>query len=57
MNIELLENFPCDNANSLKCKKNEVNDKMIIQIIINKNRLKKIYNEKIYLSKKIKYIY
>ena len=38
MNIELLENFPCDNANSLKCKKNEVNDKMIIQIIINKNR-------------------
>jgi len=38
MNIDLLENFTCDNANSLKCKKNEVHDKMIIQIIINKNR-------------------
>ena len=28
-NIELLENFPCHNANILKCKNDEVIDKMI----------------------------
>ena len=32
VNIELIENFPCDNANDLICKKNEVIDKMINEI-------------------------
>ncbi len=38
VNIELIENFTCDNANDLKCKKNEVIDKMINEIKINKNK-------------------
>jgi hypothetical protein len=32
VNIELIDNFPCDNANDLICKKNEVIDKMINEI-------------------------
>ena len=32
VNIELIKNFPCDNANDLICKKNEVIDKMINEI-------------------------
>jgi hypothetical protein len=32
VNVELIENFPCDNANDLICKKNEVIDTMINDI-------------------------
>jgi Uri superfamily endonuclease len=32
VNIELIENFPCDNANDLICKKNEVIDTVINEI-------------------------
>ena len=38
VNVELIENFPCDNANDLICKKNEVIDKVI-------NEIKKMYNK------------
>ena len=35
--IEIFEDFPCDHANDLICKKNMVIDKMINEIKINKN--------------------
>ena len=38
VNIELIEKFPCDNVNSLECKKIEIIDKMINEIKINKNK-------------------
>ena len=37
-NIELIENFSCDNANDLICKKKEVIDEMINKIKIIKNK-------------------
>ena len=36
MYIELIENVPCDNAKSLKCKKIEIIDKLINEIKMNK---------------------
>jgi hypothetical protein len=38
--FELLENFPCNNADELKCKKIEVYDKIIKNEKINKKKLK-----------------
>jgi hypothetical protein len=38
VNLELIKNFPRDNAISLICKKNEVIDKMINEIKINQNK-------------------
>ena len=38
VNIELIEIFPCDNANDLMCKKYEVIDKMINEIKMSKNK-------------------
>ncbi len=43
VSIELIENFSCDNANSLVCKKREVIYKMINEIKINKNVQKNIH--------------
>ena len=37
--FELIENFPCNNADELKCEKIEIYDK-----IINKKKSKKIKN-------------
>ena len=52
VNIELIENFPCDNANDLICKKNEVIDTVI-------NEIKKLYKKiiHIYLLTKQKKIF
>ena len=38
VNIELIEIFPCDNANILKCRKKEVVDKKINEITTNKSK-------------------
>ena len=38
VNIELIEIFPCDHANSLKCKKNKVIDKTMNEIKRNKSK-------------------
>ena len=40
VNIELIENLPCDNANDLMCKKTEVIDKIINEIKINEDKKK-----------------
>ncbi len=53
--FELIENFLCDNANSLKCKKNEVIDKMINEI--NKNKLICIIKIYIFIKTKTFNIY
>ncbi len=40
VNIEIIENSPCDNANALICKKNEVILQLINEIKMNNNKYK-----------------
>jgi hypothetical protein len=49
--IELIENFPCDNADELICKKREVIDKLINEIKINKNKSMCIIKIYIFMKK------